>query len=59
MDTDILEIEMRKTEIILKPISSIFEIGGSLKKYAKKLSTKEKNEKTAWEKHVKEKFTRS
>ena len=59
LDTDILEFEMKEGEIILRPIRSIIEIGGSLKKYTNKFSAKEEDEKKVWEEHVKEKFNRS
>jgi AbrB family looped-hinge helix DNA binding protein len=56
LDTDILEIEMKEKQIILRPINSIIEIGGSLNKYSRELINREKKEKTVWENHVKEKF---
>ncbi len=57
LSTDFVEIELKKDKIILSPVKSVLELGGSLKSYAKKRDREK--EKNAWEKHVKEKFSGS
>ena len=62
LNTDLLEIVLEENKIILQPVKSVLNIAGSLNKYSQnaEIDDKENNVKeTAWEKHVKEKFSRS
>lgn len=60
LKSDLLEIEIEDDRIILRPVESILNLGGSLKKYAmNKIMTETDEDEAAWGKHVKEKFDHS
>lgn len=51
LKTNLLDIEMDKDEIVIKPSGSILSLGRALKDYKK-----QNDEKEAWTNHVKEKY---
>ncbi|MFQ5709494.1 MAG: AbrB/MazE/SpoVT family DNA-binding domain-containing protein [bacterium] len=61
LSTSILEIQLDKDRIILKPSHSILSLGGTLRKYSKNKETNRigQEDETAWKAHIQKKFNRS